>query len=209
MARPFFSRDRVSDFDVFDRHADLVVAKMKERFSQGIAVDVQDALYRFTMDTATEFLFGQDVRSLSADLPYPSTYKGHTRPEHPSDEFFLALNRTEEYAFPRKVYGKLWPLVEFWKDTVAAEKKITDKFINPLIEAALQKRNANSAYKFDKEEGSFLDHLVHQTDGAIFDLARQFVCLVLNRDDRLRHYQGRNIQSFAGWPQPGTSIHAP
>jgi len=209
MARPFFSKDRVSDFDIFDRHADLVVTKMKERFGQGIAVDVQDALNRLTLDTATEFLFGRNVRSLSAELPYPSTYKSHTRPTHPSDEFAIAFNLTEEYTFPRQVCGKLWPLVEFWKDTVAAERNITDKFINPLIEAALQKRNANSAYKFDKEKGSFLDHLVHQTDGAIFDLAQPFICLVLNRDDRLQRYQGRNIQSFAGWPQPGTSIHAP
>ena len=175
MARPFFSKDRISDFGIFDRHADQVIAKMKERFSQGIAVDVQDILSRFTLDTATEFLFGRDVESLSAELPYPSTYKAHTRPTHPSDEFALAFNRAQEYTFPRGVYGKFWPLVEFWKDTVTAERSITDKFIDPLIKVALQKKkDANGAYELDKEEGTLLDHLVHQTDGAIFNSARPF-----------------------------------
>jgi len=175
MARPFFSKDRVSDFEILDRHADQVVTKMKERFSRGISVDVQDVLFRFTLDTATEFLFGRDVRSLSAELPYPSTYKRYTRLTHPSDEFALAFNRAQEYTFSRVVYGKLWPLVEFWKDTVAPQRSLTDKFIDPLIEAALQKKNVNGVYEFDKKEGSLLDHLVHQTDGAIFDPVRPFI----------------------------------
>ena len=56
MAQPFLSKDRISDFELFDRHADQVIAKMKERFKEGITVNVQDVLSRFTMDTATEFL---------------------------------------------------------------------------------------------------------------------------------------------------------
>ena len=180
MTRPFFSKDRISDFEIFDRHANQVIVKMKKRFSQGIAVDVQDVLFRFTLDTATEFLFGRDVESLAAELPYPSTHKGLTRPTHPSDEFALAFNRAQEYSFPRAVYGKFWPLVEFWKDTVTAERNITDKFINPLIKAALQKKkDANGVYELDKEEGTLLDHLVQQTDGAISNSAHPFIRIVL------------------------------
>ena len=190
MTRPFFSRERVSDFEIFNRHADQVVIKMKERFNQGIPVDIQDLLLRFTLDTATEFLFGQNVKSLSAELPYPSTHKGYIRPTHPSDEFALAFNRTQEYTFPRALYGRVWPLFEFWKDSVTAERNLTDKFINPLIEAALQRKNANGVYELNKEGGSLLDHLVNLTDGAIFNLTRRFTCIVLNRDDRPRHDQG-------------------
>ena len=200
MTRPFFSKDRISDFEIFDRHADQVVAKMKERFSQDIAVDVQDVLFRFTLDTATEFLFGRDVESLAAELPYPSTHKGHTRSAHPSDEFAIAFNRAQEYTFPRAVYGKLWPLVEFWKDTVAAERNITDKFIDPLIRTALRKKkDASCAYELDKENGTLLDHLVHQTDGKTFNSACPFTRIVLNCDDRLRHNQGRNVQYLVSW----------
>ncbi|KAF9647903.1 cytochrome P450 [Thelephora ganbajun] len=182
MTRSFFSRERISDFEIFNRHADKVVIKMKERFSRGIAVDVQDVLFRFTLDTATEFLFGRDVKSLSAELPYPSTCKSHTRPTHPSDEFALAFNRAQEHTFPRAFYGKFWPLLEFWKDAVTAERNITDKFINPLIEAALEKKNANGVDELDKEEGSLLDHLVRQTDD--YDMIRDetFNIMLAGRD---------------------------
>ena len=99
ITRPFFSRDRISDFEIFDRHADLAVSTLKERFNHGIAVDVQDLLSRYTMDTATEFMFGQDVESLSGELPYPSTYGGYTPPrDHPSDRFTSAFNRAQDYA---------------------------------------------------------------------------------------------------------------
>ena len=107
MTRPFFSRERISDFEIINRHADQVVVKMKGRFSQDIAVDVQDVLFRFTLDTATEFLFGRDVKSLSAELPYPSTHKAHTRPTHPSDEFAIAFSRAQECTLPRLLYAKL------------------------------------------------------------------------------------------------------
>ena len=200
MARPFFSKDRISDFEIFNRHADKVVVKMKKRLSLGVAVDVQDVLFRFTLDTATEFLFGRDVESLSAELPYPSTHKGHSRRTHPSDEFALAFDRVQENAFPRSLYGKFWPLAEFWKDIVTPERALTDKFISPLIEAALQKKkNANGVYELN-EEGTFLDHLVHQTDGAIFYTTRPFTRTVLNPDDRLRYHQRRNVQYHVGRP---------
>ena len=96
MTRPFFSKDRISDFELFDHHADQVISKMRERFKEGIAVDVQDALSRFTLDTATEFLFGQNVKSLSGDLPYPSMCKKASPRAHASDKFALAFSRAQE-----------------------------------------------------------------------------------------------------------------
>lgn len=41
MARPFFNIDKISHFDIFDRHAETIVALMKERFRVGLAVDFQ------------------------------------------------------------------------------------------------------------------------------------------------------------------------
>ena len=198
MTRPFFSKDRISDFEIFDRHADQVVSKMKERFKEGIAVDVQDVLSRFTMDTATEFLFGQDVRTLSGDLPYPSTYEGSTPRIHPSERFAIAFNRAQERAFPRGFYGKLWPLVDFWEDAVAKEKEITYEFINPLIQAALEKKKAaKGIYEVNRDDATLLDHLVQQTDGtrSRYRYASSCPALILRR---LQHHQRRDLQYFVG-----------
>jgi hypothetical protein len=41
MTRPFFARDRVTDFELFDHHAEVVVALLKARFAQGEPIDFQ------------------------------------------------------------------------------------------------------------------------------------------------------------------------
>ena len=78
MTRPFFSKERISHFEIFDRHAADAIKQVKERMRQGYAVDVQvrinttspphlfltafqDVVSRFTLDSATEFLFGMFV----------------------------------------------------------------------------------------------------------------------------------------------------
>ena len=77
MTRPFFSKDRISHFDIFDRHAADVISQVKGRMRQDYAVDVQvrihttsthqflkslkDVVSRFTLDSATEFLLGMFV----------------------------------------------------------------------------------------------------------------------------------------------------
>jgi len=85
MTRPFFSKDRISHFDIFDRHAADAIEQVKERMRQGYAVDVQvrahntrthpsltvsqDVVSRFTLDSATEFLFGMFVLALGLMSP--------------------------------------------------------------------------------------------------------------------------------------------
>jgi hypothetical protein len=41
MTRPFFSKDRISHFDIFERHADDAIAQLKARLHEGYPVDVQ------------------------------------------------------------------------------------------------------------------------------------------------------------------------
>lgn len=43
MTRPFFSRDRISHFDIFNRHADEVIDLLVTRLQEGYAVDIQVA----------------------------------------------------------------------------------------------------------------------------------------------------------------------
>ena len=80
MTRPFFSRERIAHFDIFARHADTALALMVQRTRAGGAFDVQDLAGRFTMDSATEFLFGNCVHSLAAGLPWPHADQGTGTP---------------------------------------------------------------------------------------------------------------------------------
>lgn len=41
MTRPFFNRDRISDFEIFEKHADDAIWQLRTRLRQGYPVDFQ------------------------------------------------------------------------------------------------------------------------------------------------------------------------
>ena len=45
ISRPAFARDRISDYELFDRHARVVISQLKQRLCQGHAVDFQVRLH--------------------------------------------------------------------------------------------------------------------------------------------------------------------
>ncbi|KAI0703355.1 cytochrome P450 [Cerioporus squamosus] len=167
MTRPFFSKDRISHFDMFDRHATDALQQMKTRLREGYAVDWQDLVSRFTLDSATEFLFGKDVRSLSAGLPYPPTSDmARMRVSKPeADEFASAFQNAQLASSKRGRFQDGWPLAEFWHDKVQAQKATIDKFIAPLLTEALQKK-AKNASQDEKvtDEDTLLSQLLKVTD---------------------------------------------
>ncbi|OJT15759.1 Cytochrome P450 52A3-A [Trametes pubescens] len=170
MARPFFSKDRIGHFDIFDRHAQDALRQMRTRMKSGYAVDWQDLVSRFTLDSATEFLFGRDVHSLSAGLPYPPESElarlQTTTPE--ADEFASAFLWAQTASAKRGRYQGLWALQEFWTDKVQSRKAAIDKFINPILLDAIQKKNENEKGQGDdgkvSEEDTLLSQLLKVTD---------------------------------------------
>ena len=41
ITRPAFTRDRISDYELFDRHAKTVISQIKKRLKEGYVVDFQ------------------------------------------------------------------------------------------------------------------------------------------------------------------------
>jgi len=168
MSRQFFTKDRISHFDNFDRHADIAISKLRDRIREGVAVDVQDLFCRFTLDCASEFLFGSDVRSLSADLPYPSAIKPATsRRVHPSDSFADAFQRAQVASAARSRFGYFWRLIEFWEDGVEKEIQTVFDYVDPIVERALETKRMKELSKAqgEDEDETLLEHLVKLTDG--------------------------------------------
>uniref|UniRef100_A0A8H8CE67 Cytochrome P450 n=1 Tax=Psilocybe cubensis TaxID=181762 RepID=A0A8H8CE67_PSICU len=143
MTRPFFTKDRISHFDLFARTCDMSLATAKNRLSEGYSIDIQDLVSRFTLDSSTEFLFGGSVGSILGGLPYPPSSSRENPPEfynHPSTTFVDAFTKGMGYTALRLIRGNQWPLSEFWKDVVAPLREIMDQFTEPLMQAALNKR---------------------------------------------------------------------
>ncbi|KAF9074679.1 cytochrome P450 monooxygenase pc-3 [Rhodocollybia butyracea] len=165
LTRPFFSRNRISDFDNFDRHTEDTISIIKTRLAQGYPVDFQDAVARFTLDSATEFLFGKDVGSLGANLPYPAGSPLAQDPsilDHPSNVFVRAFMKGQTATAYRARFGWHWPLKEFWSDKVLPHRL---KFVNPILEQRKAQRLAMTATeKADGEGETLLDHLIEYTE---------------------------------------------
>ncbi|ESK94736.1 cytochrome p450 monooxygenase pc-1 [Moniliophthora roreri MCA 2997] len=176
MTRPFFTRDRVTHFDIFDRHAESALTQMKRRLRTGYPIDFQDLMGRFTLDSATEFLFGSCVHSLSANPPYPYYAPAETAaqietPEaQRAQEFAKAFLEAQEVVGQRVWIGPLWPLLsEFWGDKTIAPMKIVNSFIEPIIATALERKKASARLPKDEkdeidDDETLLDHLVDLTD---------------------------------------------
>ncbi|KAF8164800.1 cytochrome P450 monooxygenase pc-3 [Crassisporium funariophilum] len=176
MTRPFFSKDRISHFDIFDRHATDALGQLKARLREGHPVDIQDLASRFTMDSATEFLFSSNVHSLGAGLPYPYYHAlagSSAALDHPANRFSRAFDEAQRLSALRGRKGVNWPLSEFWQDKVAEQMVIINNFIDPILANALkrkrelgegEKKAGITGDREVKDGESLLDHLINYTD---------------------------------------------
>lgn len=176
MTRPFFSKDRISHFDIFDRHASDALNQLKTRLREGYPVNIQDLASRFTMDSATEFLFAHDVHSLGAGLPYPHyspLAESSENHDHPANKFSRAFDEAQRITSFRSRRGGSWPLQEFWSDKVKEHMVVVNSFITPILAAAVQKKRElgeqeKPAGDREVRDGeSLLDHLINYTDDEI------------------------------------------
>ncbi|KIK91734.1 hypothetical protein PAXRUDRAFT_148862 [Paxillus rubicundulus Ve08.2h10] len=169
MTRPFFSIDRISHFDIFDRHAETVVALMKQRFRIGLAIDFQDLISRFTLDAATDFLLGHCLDTLAAKIPYPYNIPN---PEPLSTESNLAQQFAAAFTVAqhrmtwRSVIGQTWPLFEVLEDRTRKPMEVVDAFLMPILNDAIENHKVSQGLQEAAEESedeTLLDHLIRQT----------------------------------------------
>jgi hypothetical protein len=48
MTRPYFTKERVTDFDIFDRHANDAIGQVADRLAAGYPIDFQVSLLSIT-----------------------------------------------------------------------------------------------------------------------------------------------------------------
>lgn len=61
MIRPVFAKDRLRNLAIFDACTDNLLSKIP---SSGATIDLKDLFYRWSLDTTTEFLLGENAGSL-------------------------------------------------------------------------------------------------------------------------------------------------
>lgn len=180
MTRPFFSRERISHFDLFARHSDAAIELMLARTREGYALDVQDLLARFTLDSTSEFLFGRCLHVLRAGLPYPHNAPASIaeadaarRRQDIGERFAQAFAEAQSVISERTRIGHIWPLWEFRRNRAEEPMKIVRAYVEPILEDVIKKNREKklSSTKLSpveediEEDETLLDHLVKLTDG--------------------------------------------
>ncbi|KAH8586803.1 putative cytochrome P450 alkane hydroxylase [Bisporella sp. PMI_857] len=63
LVRPSFTKNQLSDLAIYEAHIQTLISKIPK---DGAPIDLQPLFFQLTLDSATEFLLGESVNSLSA-----------------------------------------------------------------------------------------------------------------------------------------------
>ncbi len=179
IARPFFTKERISDFHIFDQTSAKALNLIANRAVAYAPIDVQDLLQRFTLDAAALFLWGHALNTLDLPLTQPGRVVLGPKGSAPADggsEWDMFTNAFETVAVlitRRGVQGDTWPLLELLKDKTEEPIQVIMDWLEPLVREALDRKSkrmeaswGDAKVSSRNEETVFLDYLADQTDGA-------------------------------------------
>ena len=169
IARPFFATNRVSDLDLFERNSQKVINIMLNT-DPNDSLDIQDLIARFTVDTVSEFLFGENLNTLS----YGNDGFG---------SFTDAFMDVQALVYKRSTLGNFWPLFELFKDKSEQYTKVIKGWVDPLVVRVvqIQKEMKEKGQTVNPGDCTFLEYLATTTQG-ISHLSR------VDEDDRWCSY---------------------
>jgi cytochrome P450 len=148
LIRPNFARDQVADLEAFERHIQALWRLIPR---DGRTVDLQELFFRFTIDSATEFLFGVSTHTLDEG---PGAEKG----THFAKSFTVA----QDACAHRSRLGILAP---FFPDREADKaNKFCHEFVGQFVDEAIRYRESGDVEKKgDEDKYVFLRQLAADT----------------------------------------------
>jgi hypothetical protein len=134
------------------------------------ACEAQDLYARFSIDAASEFLFGKNLETLSASLPVPGLTRMGPKGSATEDtwgSFVEAFEMAQQEVTRRARIGYYWPLLELFQDRNQKNAKRIREWLDPLVDMALQEKAKSQNYGISSpvEDKTFLQHLADSTDG--------------------------------------------
>ncbi|MCJ1437110.1 hypothetical protein MMC27_006495 [Xylographa pallens] len=134
MLRPTFARSQIGDLALLEKHVDHLVQAIPR---DGSMVDLQPLFFRFTLDTASEFLFGKSVESLAPGIENASS----SRFEKAWDYCMLALSGEGNLGF-------WFAILPFWMDRQLQQSiNYINEWVDSLVEKGLNEFAAQNSDK--------------------------------------------------------------
>ena len=134
MLRPNFVRNQVADLETFETHVQHLLKVIPRDGST--AIDLQASFFRLTIDSATEFLFGESTNCL-VDNDTPSSLE--------NSEFASAFERSQHEISRRLRSGFL----DIQPKQFKADVKFVQNLVDRFVRRGLQYREA---YNLDPEK---------------------------------------------------------
>ncbi|CZR51989.1 probable cytochrome P450 52A12 [Phialocephala subalpina] len=151
LVRPNFTKAQVADLDTFESHIQRLISKLPR---DGSTVDLQPLFFQLTLDSATEFLFGESVNSLTSQ-------------EGSEQEVFgRSFDLAQAQLGKRSRLGKL---VHLFRDKEFDQAcKTVHQFVDNIILKALERSQPKDAEKSidgkgEKERYVFLTEMLKST----------------------------------------------
>ena len=165
LLRPNFVRAQVADLEAFEVHVNHLMDAIPR---DGSTVDLQDLFFRLTMDSATEFLFGESTNCLA---PGTSTES--------SSRFAIAFNRSQE-SVGRGARGPMGAWL--FGPAFRADVKYVHEFVDRYVQRGLEYRRNHDLEKNEEERYVFLHELAKRTDDPVQIRSELLNVLLAGRD---------------------------
>ena len=160
MLRPQFSREQVADVAMLGEHVNSFIAHLPQ--DKTAAFDIQEMFFNLTLDTATEFLFGESVHSLAP---------GYLATEGPlaacggNKGFAYAFNKSQVYILERANLTSFYWLVnppEFRK-LVKQVHSVVEYYVDRAVAAAKADPLSTAEKSYSGKRYVFLEALARET----------------------------------------------
>jgi cytochrome P450 len=196
LIRPQFIKDRVSDLHCFESHMETFFRAIANggalngenqavdmEAGNGKIIDISELLFRYTLDVATDFLLGKDVKSLST-------------PRQDFAEAFGEVQRVQNLISRAGPLNRFVPRKTFWSGM-----KTINEFVNVYIERALRLSPAELESKAKGDAGyTFLHALAGFTQDRKV-LRDQLVAVLLAGRDTTASTLSWTLYELARHPQ--------
>jgi cytochrome P450 len=173
--RPQFTRDQVGDLNMEERHVKNLLHAISSRSGvQSDIVDLQPLFFRLSMDSASEFLFGQSTNTQLSALSEEALLKNAEDTEFV--KAFEACNRRIMMAMLLNEQYALF-LTKSFKDKCRLCHRYIDKFVRKALD---QKEDISP--KDEPERYVFAEKLANETTDAAEIRNQLLSILVAGRD---------------------------
>ncbi len=169
MLRPNFTRSQVGDLETFERHVSRLIQTIPR---DGSTIDLSELFFRLTLDSATEFLFGESTNCLAPGTNTASAARF-------ADAFNYSQHAIGNH-FRLGFLSAIVPDAKFKKDA-----KFVHDFVDSYVKKALEYRRTHDIEKADMkadERYVFLYELAKQTDNPLQIRSELLNILLAGRD---------------------------